>query len=139
MSRKRYAIGELAAAAGVSRRTVRYYVQQGLLPAPLGRGRGEHYDDSHLATLLRIKALQEQGLTLEEIKRRFGGNEGLGAPQVSDMAVRLRKPAPGERWLRQTVMPGYELHVQEGFAALDEGQLRRLALTLQELLQDENR
>ena len=38
----RYNIDELADLGGVSRRTVRYYVQEGLLPAPLGVGRGRH-------------------------------------------------------------------------------------------------
>jgi DNA-binding transcriptional MerR regulator len=37
-----YAIGDLAELAGVSRRTIRYYVQEGLVPAPLGLGRGSH-------------------------------------------------------------------------------------------------
>ena len=34
-----YKLDDLAAAAGVSPRTVRYYVQRGLLPAPPFRGR----------------------------------------------------------------------------------------------------
>ncbi|MBA2355458.1 MAG: MerR family DNA-binding transcriptional regulator, partial [Acidobacteria bacterium] len=38
-----YAIGDLAALGGVSRRTVRYYVQGGLIPPPEGLGRGNHY------------------------------------------------------------------------------------------------
>ena len=57
----RHAIGELADLGGVSRRTVRYYVQEGLLPAPLGVGRGRHYGAEHLEQLLKVKALQEQG------------------------------------------------------------------------------
>ena len=48
---ERYGIAELAALGGVTRRTVRYYVQQGLLPAPLGVGRGRHYGPEHLARL----------------------------------------------------------------------------------------
>jgi len=35
-STKRFSVGELAELGGVSRRTVRYYVQEGLIPAPLG-------------------------------------------------------------------------------------------------------
>ena len=61
----RYAIGDLADLGGVSRRTVRYYVQEGLLPQPLGLGRGNHYGEQHLAQLLRVKRLQEAGRTLE--------------------------------------------------------------------------
>ena len=67
----RYAIGDLADLGGVSRRTVRYYVQEGLLPAPLGVGRGNHYGAEHLEQLLKVKALQEAGRTLDEIRREL--------------------------------------------------------------------
>ena len=67
----RYAIGDLAELGGVSRRTVRYYVQENLLPAPLGVGRGNHYGPAHLDRLLKVKALQEAGRSLDEIRRTF--------------------------------------------------------------------
>ena len=63
-----YNIDELADLGGVSRRTVRYYVQEGLLPAPLGVGRGRHYGRPHLDRLLEVKAWQEAGLSLVEIR-----------------------------------------------------------------------
>ncbi len=68
-----YGIGDLADLGGVSRRTVRYYVQEGLLPAPLGLGRGSHYGPAHLEQLLKVKAMQEAGRTLDEIKRALTG------------------------------------------------------------------
>ena len=71
----RYAIGDLADLGGVSRRTVRYYVQEGLLPTPFGVGRGNHYGPEHLNQLLRVKALQEAGRTLDEIRRTLNGHE----------------------------------------------------------------
>ena len=61
----RYGIDELAELGGVSRRTVRYYVQERLLPPPLGVGRGRHYGRAHLDALLRVKSMQEAGLTLD--------------------------------------------------------------------------
>ncbi len=64
-------IGELAAAAGVTTRTVRYYVQQGLLPSPGTRGPGSRYDRGHLDRLIFIKRLQSQHLPLSEIRRRI--------------------------------------------------------------------
>jgi DNA-binding transcriptional MerR regulator len=87
----RYAIGDLADLGGVSRRTVRYYVQEGLLPAPFGVGRGNHYGPEHLDQLLRVKALQEAGRTLDEIRRALNG--------ATDTGVQLRvapatEPAP---------------------------------------------
>ncbi len=67
-----FGIDELADAAGVSRRTVRFYVQRGLLPVPRGLGRGRHYGGEHLRTLRRIRALQEDGVPLALIARQLG-------------------------------------------------------------------
>ncbi|MDQ6831164.1 MAG: MerR family transcriptional regulator [Gemmatimonadota bacterium] len=72
-------IGELAAAGGVTTRTVRYYVQQGLLPSSDTRGPGARYDRGHLERLLLIKRLQSQHLPLAEIRRRI---ESLNADDV---------------------------------------------------------
>ena len=49
-------LAELADQAGVSIRTVRYYIQAGLLPRPEARGPGAHYTDEHLERLRLIKA-----------------------------------------------------------------------------------
>lgn len=60
-------IGELAQAAGVTRRVVRFYVQRELLAAPNGRGRGSYYNQEHLQQLLQIKEWQAAGHSLEAI------------------------------------------------------------------------
>src|SRR3954451_23730351 len=73
MDRDRLSIDELADAAGLTRRGVRFYVQSGLLPAPLGVGRGRHYDASHLERLRRVRELQAQGHSLEEIRQIVEG------------------------------------------------------------------
>lgn len=70
---KKHSIGELADLASVSRRTVRYYVQRGLLASPLGAGRGHYYTGGHLQRLLAIKLLQDRGLSLDEIERQLSG------------------------------------------------------------------
>ena len=67
MNQKRYLIQELSELTGYSRRTIRYYIQEGLLEPPAGRGRGGFYYDSHLNTLSKIRQLQNQGLQLASI------------------------------------------------------------------------
>src|SRR5437899_11177043 len=103
----RYAIGDLADLGGVSRRTVRYYVQESLLPPPLGVGRGNHYGPEHLDQLLRVKAMQEAGRTLDEIRRALGGRSGrrglFHAVDEDQLARTL--------WRRIVLAPGVELHV----------------------------
>ena len=90
---QRYAIGDLASLGGVSRRTVRYYVQEDLLPPPFGVGRGNHYGQEHLDQLRRVKALQEAGHTLDEIRRALVDGMPAVAPS---RAPRLTRPAPLE-------------------------------------------
>ena len=101
---ERLGIEDLAELGGVTRRTIRYYVQEGLLPAPLGVGRGRHYGREHLDRLLELKSLQEGGLPLSEIRRR------LDQPEREDHAPRVPK-VPRAPWMRLTLLPGVELHV----------------------------
>lgn len=62
-------IDELAAAAGLTVRTTRYYASLGLLPPPARRGRMAWYDERHLARLEMVRALQEHGFTLQAIEK----------------------------------------------------------------------
>src|SRR5918992_5075839 len=64
-------LSELSAAAGVTPRTVRYYVQQGLLPSPGTRGPGTRYERAHLDRLQLIRRLQRLHLPLAEIRKRL--------------------------------------------------------------------
>jgi DNA-binding transcriptional MerR regulator len=99
MQEKRYTIEELAEATGFSVRTIRYYIQEGLLDPPPGRGRGGYYFDSHLQRLRQIKALQEQGLKLSSIEQVLRKGQ---RPEIH-----------GERdlWVRYSIQPGVEIHV----------------------------
>ena len=101
-----YSIDELAERAGVSRRTVRYYVQRGLMPAPLGVGRGKHYAETHLHALIAIKDMQQAEVSLDDIHARLHGT----AP-VLPAAPRDDTPHQS-MWSRVKVGEGVELHVQ---------------------------
>jgi DNA-binding transcriptional MerR regulator len=60
-------IQELADRAEVTTRTIRYYVEQGVLPPP-GYGRPAEYTEEHVERLVLIKKLKEQYLPLDEIR-----------------------------------------------------------------------
>ncbi|GAB3011834.1 MerR family transcriptional regulator [Streptomyces pseudoechinosporeus] len=63
-------VDELAARAGVTVRTVRFYSTKGLLPPPvIGPRRVGHYGQAHLSRLALIEELQRQGMTLAAIER----------------------------------------------------------------------
>lgn len=123
LSEQRYRLDELAAEAGVSSRTVRYYVQRGLLPAPEFRGRDTTYGPEHLARLRAIKRLQEAWLPLDqiqaELERRteaeidalaLGRGEPVEAPPAEEA-----QPAsePVSRWRRWVIAPGLEIHLSD--------------------------
>ncbi|MFY4720792.1 MerR family transcriptional regulator [Streptomyces sp. LaBMicrA B280] len=66
-------VDELAARAGVTVRTVRFYGSKGLLPPPvIGPRRVGRYGAKHLARLALIEELQRQGMTLAAIERYLG-------------------------------------------------------------------
>lgn len=63
-------VDELAARAGVTVRTIRFYSTRGLLPPPvIGARRVGHYGQDHLSRLALIEELQHQGMTLAAIER----------------------------------------------------------------------
>ncbi|MGW2596928.1 MerR family transcriptional regulator [Streptomyces klenkii] len=78
-------VDELAARAGVTVRTVRFYSTRGLLPPPeLGPRRVGRYGPGHLSRLALIEELQRQGLTLAAIERYLNRlPEGLSAQDLA--------------------------------------------------------
>ena len=69
----KYSVSELAGVAGVTPRTVRYYIAQGLIPAPGTAGPGPKYTDADLARLRLIRRLQREHQPLAEIRARLAG------------------------------------------------------------------
>jgi DNA-binding transcriptional MerR regulator len=124
----------LAAKAGTTPRTVRYYVQRGLLPAPEFRGRDTAYRREHLVRLRAIRKLQERYLPLDVIQATLSGRtlaeierlaEGKDLPHgasshasvagaTHDHRVPAPRPVQARSWLRFVLAPGLELHLEQG-------------------------
>ena len=109
MDQGQYLIEELCERTGFTRRTVRYYVQEGLVDPPAGRGRGGYYADRHVAQLARIRELQEQGYRLDAIRGLLGRQAPVEAAAGTPPAASRLPPASS--WIRHEVAPGVELHV----------------------------
>ncbi|MEV5977070.1 MerR family transcriptional regulator [Streptomyces sp. NPDC052114] len=87
-------IGELAARAGTTTRTLRYYESRGLLPARRTGNGYRTYDEDDLRLLEQIRVLQDFGFDLEETRPfveclRSGHPEGDSCP--ASLAVYRRK------------------------------------------------
>ena len=67
-TKSEFTLIEVAALAGVPVRTIRYYMGQGLLPAPGRDGPATRYDAAFLARLEVIKRLRDQHLPLAAIR-----------------------------------------------------------------------
>lgn len=85
-------VDELAARAGVTVRTVRFYASRGLLPPPKLRGRTGLYGGDHLARLDLIRDLQVLGFTLSAIERHLERIPDEAAPE--ELALQRALVAP---------------------------------------------
>jgi DNA-binding transcriptional MerR regulator len=113
-------LDQLAQQAGLPLRTVRYYIQLGLVDRPDGAGRGAQYARRHLEQLLLVQSLQRKGMTLEQVAE-FSRREERGVSPVLP-------PAAGEVavWSRLFLGEGLEMHVAAGRAGLTPEQVRSL-------------
>lgn len=67
---KGYLRGELAKLANVNAETLRYYEQQGIIPAPVRTEAGYRlYTEETLARLIFVRNAKSCGFTLKEIKK----------------------------------------------------------------------
>lgn len=66
-----FSIRDLSARSGLNVRTIRYYIAEGLIPPPLGRGGGATYERRHLERLQLIRRLQDAHQPLAAIRAQL--------------------------------------------------------------------
>ena len=113
-----FTINELCTLADLPARTVRFYIQQGLVSRPQGEKKGAKYNAAHLDQLLSIKKWQAAGLSLERIR------ELLAEPSADDLPPLPRRPGMVEVWSHLHIADGVELQVEPGRSGLKPEQLR---------------
>lgn len=112
--RDSYSLGELADAAEVSTRTIRYYIGEGLLPPPEGGGHASRYTGLHLNRLRRIAALKAQYLPLREIRNRLGDPP---LPTIDDARSPRSSARDYLRTLRRDSPPSGPCHEEDAGVA----------------------
>lgn len=115
---------QLSERAAVPGRTIRFYIQKGLLPGPEGEKRGAYYTDAHLADLLRIKQWQDAGLSLDAIAGLLQAKREAPIEPMRPGAVEVRS--------HLIVADGLELVVSPDRARLTQTQLRQLFRAVQD-------
>jgi DNA-binding transcriptional MerR regulator len=86
MSNDRYSLGDLANATGLEERTIRGYIERGLLPSAQARGRAASYSKEHLSRLQVIRSLRRArpNIGLSEIRIFL---QGLSPEQINRLAI----------------------------------------------------
>lgn len=115
-----WTLDELAALVDLPRRTVRYYIQIGLVDRPEGGTRAARYGQRHLGQLTRIRRWSEAGLSLERIRELLAG-------EAAPVPERPRRPGTVEVWSRLFIADGVELSIEPGRAGLGPEQVRAFA------------
>ncbi len=115
----RLTLDDLASLTGTTARTVRFYIQQGLVSRPEGAKRGAFYVRRHVEQLLMIRRWTDAGLSLDRIRELVAG-----APE--DPPPVAARPGSVEVWSRVTLADGLELHLEPGRAGLSPEQVRAL-------------
>ena len=111
----RIAIDELCALVDLPRRTVRYYIQEGLVDRPAGAKRGAYYTRRHVEQLMTVRTWQRAGLSLERIRELVSEGAESSSPLPPP-----RRRRPGDVTLRThvTLAPGVELVIDPQEAGL---------------------
>ena len=120
---ERFSLNELCALAHTPRRTVRYYIQEGLVDRPEGAKRGAYYTRDHLQQLLTIRKWQQAGLSLVRIK------ELVSKSTEGDELPPERPRRPGDLTVRSHILlrPGVELVIEPAEAGMTPEEVRVLA------------
>lgn len=116
---QRFTLDELAALVDLPKRTIRYYVQIGLVDRPIGETRAAHYTNTHAEQLVAIRKWTASGLSLDRIRELLAGAEAPAPP-------RPRGPGTVEVWSHLVIADGVELTIEPGRAGLTPDQVRAL-------------
>lgn len=126
----KHTFDELCTLVDLPIRTVRYYIQKGLVSPPEGSRKGAYYTNKHLDELQAIRKWQRAGLSLERIRELvFDGTVEPGQLPPP----RGRQPGDLEVWSKLFVKEGLEIHLEPKLAGMSPGQVREFCRRVMEL------
>ncbi len=80
-----YSLEQLSEMADVPIRTIRYYIQRGLVSRPEGEKKGAYYTRLHLEQLLQIRKWVGAGMSLDRAAALLHGDMPAAAPDSSTL------------------------------------------------------
>ena len=126
-----FSIQDLSDQTGLPRRTIHFYIQQGLLPPPSGAGLGARYSETHLLRLQLIPLLRQRGLRLDEIRQQL---QSMELPDLRQSVVKASQPAAlaptlatsGHSYTHYSLPAGITLIVPSALSPADRQKLAEL-------------
>ena len=112
-----HTLNELCVLADLPVRTLRYYVQNGLIDRPDGETRAARYGAKHLEQALLVRKWTAAGLSLERVKELLHGEE-------SAVPAKSKKAGAIEICSHLTVTDGLEVVIEPTRAGLTPEQVR---------------
>jgi DNA-binding transcriptional MerR regulator len=126
-----FTLDQLSGLTDLPLRTIRYYIQLGLVERHEGDRKHARYTQRHLDQLLQVRAMADQGIPLERIKHQMQGTTPPLPPP--------RGPGDISVISKVFIAPGVELHLEPQAAGLPPEKLRqfvRAVLNQWEILHD---
>jgi len=120
-------ISELEQLSGISRRTIHFYLQKGLLPQPVKTGKTmSYYNDDHINTLKQIQELKKKGLPLAAIHEKISSiaiKEETKKPEIKGKTAKkniierqkLPQKDQGKRTRKKIIDLGCKLFREKGY------------------------
>ena len=126
---KTFSLDELCTLTDLPKRTVRYYMQMGLVDRPIGETRAAHYLTAHLDQLLKVKQLSDAGISLERIADIQNGEE---------LQIPTKPRMPGDIQVKSHIhiAPGIELQISPEEADMSPEQIRALVKAVMKTIQE---
>jgi len=126
---KKFSLDDLCTLSDTSKRTVRYYMQIGLVAPPIGATKAAHYLHRHLEQLLTVRKLSDAGVSLERIREVLSG-------ELPPVPPRQRQAGSVDVRSHLFIAEGIELEISPEQAGLSPEQVRKLVRAIMKTCQD---
>tara|TARA_Y100000296_G_scaffold79802_1_gene104310 strand:+ start:313 stop:723 length:411 start_codon:yes stop_codon:yes gene_type:complete len=124
-----YSIEQLEELTGFARRTIRFYIQQGLVEAPFGARKTPRYTQKHVEQLLKVRQYKEAGLNLKRIAQILSsGSESNAGHEL------IKQTGSVSLISRIQIGSGVTLDIDRSQCSLNDDHIRDLASEIHSLI-----
>ncbi|BDX06365.1 MerR family transcriptional regulator [Planctobacterium marinum] len=127
----KFSLDKVVELVSLPKRTVRYYIQKGLVDRPIGERKAAHYTQQHVEQLLAVKRWKQSGLNLERISQLLSGES-----PAPNLMTGVQKLGSTKVVSRMHIIDGITLEIDAEQNPLNNEQVQTLVHRLNEVLTD---